>query len=294
MKAVRWALRSRLLKMAAAIVLLAAIYRAADWTAVATRLGELEMKWLGLGLLLFIPQTLVSAWRWQWLVRPVCTISLAESMRQTLAASALNLVTPSKLGDLSKAAMLPSGGAQRAAKACGVVAIEKGADVAALLLLLAAGYWAGNVLLVGGLFVMICMPAAVQWAAVNATFLSRACSLAAISLALWILHLAQIDCFLRAAGVHVPWTTSFARIPVAIFAGLLPVSFCGLGTRDAALVWRFADVAPAATMAGVGMLTALRYLVPGLLGIPCLRWPPADGKCETLLPAEPAPVGCTR
>ena len=56
----------------------------------------------------------------------------------------------------------------------------------------------------------------------------------------------------------------------AIFAGLLPVTLWGIGTRDVALVWMFADVAPAPAMAVVGMLTALRYIVPGLAGIPCL------------------------
>ena len=109
------------------------------------------------------------------------------------------------------------------------------------------------------------------------------------SLLLWLLHLIQIDLFLRAAGVAVPWFCTLSRIPLAIFAGLLPISFCGVGTRDTALIWLFSDVAEPATMAAVGMLTALRYVAPGAVGIPLLAgwWPasttkPAVGACDSL------------
>ena len=58
-----------------------------------------------------------------------------------------------------------------------------------------------------------------------------------------------------------------SRIPPAIFAGLLPLTLWGLGTRDAVLVHQFTDLAAPSTMAVVGMLTALRYVVPGAAGI---------------------------
>ncbi len=84
------------------------------------------------------------------------------------------------------------------------------------------------------------------------------------------MHLAQLHFFIRACGVDVTLATTLQRAPIALFAGLIPAAFCGIGTRDAALVWLFVDVAPAPTMAIVGMLTALRYLVPGAVGIPVL------------------------
>src|SRR5690606_35511080 len=98
----------------------------------------------------------------------------------------------------------------------------------------------------------------------------QAIALIAATFLLWSLHLWQIDFFMRAAGVTVPWPLAASRIPLAIFAGLLPLSCCGVGTRDAALVWLFADAAPASAMAVVGLLTALRYLLPGAFGIAVL------------------------
>ena len=255
----RKAILKRLVKIAAAAVLLAALYRAADWRAVAGVLASLDAGYLAAGLLLFAPQTFVSAARWKRLVAPLASISLGESLRQTLAASAMNLILPSKLGDLSKAAMLPG----EQARAGGRAVLEKAADVAALALL-----WAAGAAVAGG-FIWCCVLLAVAAAVCSARWrTSSGYWLAGSSLVLWSLHLLQIDCFLKAAGVFVPWATAAARVPAAIFAGLLPISFCGIGTRDSALVWLFSDVAAAPAMAAVGVLTALRYLVPGAAGIP--------------------------
>jgi hypothetical protein len=88
------------------------------------------------------------------------------------------------------------------------------------------------------------------------------------SIVLWTFHLAQLHLFVLSCRVDVPWTLSLERIPLALIAGLLPAAFCGIGTRDAALVFLYADVAPTATMAAVGALTALRYFIPGAAGIP--------------------------
>lgn len=254
----RKAIVKRIIKLAAAVVLLAALYRAADWRAVGRVLASLDRGYLLAGLMLFVPQTLVSAARWKRLVAPLAAISLGDALRQTLAASALNLVVPSKLGDLSKAAMLPV----ERTRAGGLAILEKVADVVALALVWAAGALAvDGFTLSGGL---LALAAAGVWTRCRS---SAGYWLTSYSLVLWTLHLLQIDCFLKAAGVFVPWTVASARIPAAIFAGLLPISFCGIGTRDSALVWLFSDLAPTPAMAAVGALTALRYLVPGAAGI---------------------------
>ncbi|MCH7479571.1 MAG: ATP synthase subunit I, partial [SAR324 cluster bacterium] len=77
-----------------AVVLLVALYTMADWRSVARTIAGLDPGYLAPALILFVPQTLVSAARWRFLATPVCRISLLEGTRQTLAASALNLVIP--------------------------------------------------------------------------------------------------------------------------------------------------------------------------------------------------------
>src|SRR6266508_1190822 len=96
----------RLTKGLVAVALLVALYWAADWRAVLGAAGDLKAGWFAAAMLLFVPQTLASALRWRALARGLCRVSVGQALRQTLAASALNLVVPSKLGDLSKAGML--------------------------------------------------------------------------------------------------------------------------------------------------------------------------------------------
>ncbi|MBI1903280.1 MAG: flippase-like domain-containing protein [Planctomycetia bacterium] len=254
-------------KIAIGAALLSALYLTVDWRSVGRVLVNLHPGLLAAALCLFVPQTLVSAWRWRVFVSGVRRISLAEALRQTLAASAFNLVVPSKLGDFSKAAMLDADRSRRARAASYVVA-EKAADVAALGVLIACG--ALGMLAWQHAAILVVLAGTALWAQRGAAErpLRRWVAVSCGSIVLWSLHLAQIHLFILAAGVGASWDQSLARVPLAIFAGLLPVSWCGLGTRDAALVVLLADIAPAPTMAAVGLLTALRYLVPGAAGIP--------------------------
>lgn len=263
-------LRSRTLKIALAVVLCAVLAWSADWRKVAETLIELDGYWFAVSLLLFVPQTVVSAVRWRWWIAPLCRISFRESAREILAASALNIVMPGKLGDISRAAMLPGLTTTLRTKAGGQAAVEKLFDLGALTALLLCGTWGAS----SFSFVM----AIALLGAIGLVEASRVrhrrekrfdfVILGASAWLLWCLHLAQIYCFMRAVGVVLPWHEVFARVPIAIFVGLLPLSFCGIGTRDSALVWLFADLAPAPAMTVVGLLTALRYLVPGAVGIP--------------------------
>ena len=244
-------------------------------------LAGLQPKYLLPAMLLFVPQTVVSAWRWKALVAPVCRISLLLAIRQTLAASALNLAVPSKLGDLSKAGMLPTRQSGERLGLAARVTAEKLADVIALTLLMAAGWLTTET---GYLAVLL---AGVWLAHLGINKVRKNWrswwSLVPGSLTLWCLHLAQFHLFLWAAGVEATPADTLTRVPLAVFAGLLPVAMMGIGTRDAALIWLFADLAPASIMAAVGLLTALRYLVPGAIGIPLLSgvWPARKSNVES-------------
>lgn len=280
-------------KSALTAVLLFALYRAADWRAVGTQLVGIDRVPLFVAILLFVPQTFVSAIRWRLIVSPLCELSVGAAIRQTLAASACNLVVPSKGGDFGKAFMLPVSGARARVMGMSGVIMEKVADVGALVALLLLGIGYGNFLgeaavswtrgpiagssvaFVAGIACLAFLLAAVGGIvrvfrrSGEERFLSRGqLAVVGASVCLWVLHLVQFDLFFKAVGVYVSWHEVFARVPIAIFAGLLPVTLCGIGTRDAALVWLFADFAPASATAVVGMLAVLRYIVPGACGIP--------------------------
>ena len=94
--------------------------------------------------------------------------------------------------------------------------------------------------------------------------------IAANSLFIWFLHLVQIWMFTIALNQHVPFLANLPLSPLAILAGLLPLTFAGVGTRDAALVFFYAPYMSAAAGAALGVLCTLRYVLPALLGLPFL------------------------
>lgn len=273
----------RLVKLTVSLVLVGALVRAADWRAVLDEARRLDPAWLVVSLVLFMPQTVLSAWRWQQWLAPLAQLTLGQSLRHTLLANAWNLIVPAKGGDFSKAACLTQLSTAERARAAGRVMIEKCADVACLFVCMALSL-GGWPTLVAGLTLLGVIVFAMSYdlrsrtrqssgplqlqnprtLASSATKITRALLATA---GLWTLHLLQIHAFLLAAGVDTPLTTTLLRAPLALFAGLVPGTFCGIGTRDSALVYLYADTAPAATMAVVGLLTSLRYLIPGAAGV---------------------------
>ena len=61
-----------------------------------------------------------------------------------------------------------------------------------------------------------------------------------------------------------------ALAPLAFLAGLLPLTFAGVGTRDAALIAFYQPYMNAPTAAALGLLCTSRYLLPALGGLPFL------------------------
>lgn len=98
----------------------------------------------------------------------------------------------------------------------------------------------------------------------------RMAMLVGSALLLWGLHVLQFVCMHRAAGGAAPDVLVWSRVPMALFVGLLPVTFAGIGTRDAALVYFLAAAAGEGPALALGVLGTLRYVVPALCGLPFL------------------------
>ncbi|HLE25359.1 MAG TPA: hypothetical protein VI935_06875, partial [Thermodesulfobacteriota bacterium] len=68
-----------------------------------------------------------------------------------------------------------------------------------------------------------------------------------------------------------PFLANLALAPLAILAGLLPLTLAGIGTRDAALIALYQPFFNAPTGAALGLLCTSRYLLPAICGLPLLR-----------------------
>jgi uncharacterized protein (TIRG00374 family) len=91
-----------------------------------------------------------------------------------------------------------------------------------------------------------------------------------ISIFIWFLHLLQIWFFILSLKAWTPFLANLALAPLAILAGLLPLTLAGIGTRDAALIALYQPFFNAPTAAALGLLCTSRYLLPAILGLPFL------------------------
>lgn len=298
----------RWISIGVSAAILIAIYWRIDVWKIIPVFGNASVFWLVVSLAMVVPLTLLTAWRLCQLMPGKNLLPFWESNRLILLASVLNLVLPSKMGDVAKSAFMAERGHLRGSLALSMVVFEKACDMLSLLVWCVfglvlyphkdgffwvmtaaiAGGFTGLALLMGsrrfaGLFFGLIArfaPGKIagkfavlheSWIEMHTFFWkdkARLIRIGATSVFIWFLHLVQIWMFTLAIREVVPFGANLALAPLAILAGLLPLTFAGIGTRDAALIFLYAAYMPSAAGAALGVLCTLRYVLPALLGLP--------------------------
>lgn len=298
----------KLVSLGVSAAILAIIYWTIDLSGLAAAFARTDPVLLTGAILMVVPITGLTAWRLCRLVPDQAQLGLGRAVRMVLGASVLNMVLPAKMGDLAKFAFIRRGDDVSGALAFAVVIFEKTADMLALLVWCALGLFlfSGDPLLFKGLAVAVgssvvagsvllaskktarlffgicgrCAPGKLRprighladsWDQMHDLFWNKkqfAFGILAFSVFLWFLHLIQIWLFILALGAPVPLLDSLALTPLAILAGLLPLTFAGVGTRDAALIFLYRPFMDPGTGAALGLLCTLRYILPALCGLP--------------------------
>ena len=292
----------RLIALSVSLGIMVFIFSQVDFVEFISQVRSLHAPSFFWALTLFIPQILFSAIRWKFMIRKKAFITLLESTQLILAASSLNLLLPSKMGDLSKGYFLKNKGKMDLKRGTNVVIFERYIDLVALGVLaltgiLVTGEWGysslvmtlfaililGGFLLIqkGGLPVLekFKLGSNIQSFLVDTgDYLGELKKnsldflwVILMSLFLWFLHLLQFYCIFLALETGISLFGVFSQVPLAILAGLIPITLAGVGTRDAALIALFSGTVPLASMVFVGLFASFRYLVPGLLGLPFLN-----------------------
>lgn len=298
----------RILAAGVSLAILAVIYHRIGAGPLLEAFAATDPSWLIGSLSLVIPLTLVTAWRLQLLMPAERRLSFGESNRLILAASSLNLILPSKLGDIAKAYFMARDHGLGQSYSLSLVLFEKASDMLSLLAWCLFGlalypdkgpvFWL-VVAAVGGLFVLLVLfLASHRFTAGLLGGLARllpagtaaklghladrldelrghlaatpglAVRVALVSLGIWLLHLVQTWLFVRALGTWMPLLDNLALAPLAILAGLVPLTFAGVGTRDAAIIVLYGAYLSPAAGAALGVLFTARYLLPALAGLP--------------------------
>ncbi len=291
----------RFVSIAVSVASLAVLYASIDRAALVEARAQTAPLLLGRSILLLVGLYQLSADRLHLLANyGGLALSAPAAVQSTFAANALNMFLPGKLGDLLKAVMMADDKPERLPKAFARGGWEKLSDLAflfvmaALPLALVGGAPAataalalfGIAALAGLVFPQLVTlplgairklaPLARSWTEVLGALRSRGPALFVLLLLTGLIclgHLVQIALMAAALGVSGPadlWAKLIALLPIVIVAGLVPLTFAGVGTRDAVLVVLLAPYIGAPTAAALGVLFLLRYLVPGLIGSPLL------------------------
>ena len=94
-------------------------------------------------------------------------------------------------------------------------------------------------------------------------------------------HFVQMWLLLTSLGLYLPVFSTIARLPLAVLAGLIPITFSGAGTRDLALIALFSPLAPIEILSAWGILCTARYFIPAIAGIPFILKRPLGIRSES-------------
>ena len=289
----------RLVSITISLGLIAILWWWVDARAIWHAAARVDRAWLWAAIAMTVPLTAATAQRFRWLADNAVTVGTAS--RLILSASTLNLILPSKLGDIAKSWVLRRQEGMGDGRALALVVLEKMLDMmsllamgtVALIVMPAAPAGATIVMLVTGggaaaLFILtlpgLPIPAnrlplklatmVGAWRGLTFWFWARrtrAVGLILVSLLIWAGHLVQIWLFARAIAPGVPFAGAAIAATLAILAGLLPLTFAGVGTRDAAMVVLFAPWLDQGEAALLGLFATLRYILPAIAGLPFVR-----------------------
>jgi len=301
----------RLVSFLVSAVILGILYYRIDLFRLGSVLLQVDLFWLSVSILMFLPTTMLSAFRLKFIAPEKVGMSLGQALKLVLSASSMNAVLPSKMGDVVKGYFISERGQVALSSAFSLVIYEKACDMLALLLWCVLGlffYPGGGLVLLGfsvvaaGGLILGCLalgsvrfttflfriiillaPGRVarplrewgdSWQEMQRCVTSRksmAAGTALISVIIWFTHLIQIWMFILALGGSVPFLNHLGLTPLALFAGLIPLTFAGMGTRDAALVYFYGSYMGPASAAALGILCTFRYVVPAFAGVPFLN-----------------------
>ncbi|WP_017327923.1 lysylphosphatidylglycerol synthase transmembrane domain-containing protein [Synechococcus sp. PCC 7336] len=305
----------RALSIGISLLILAAIYWKIDIVEMMRTFRDSDPLWMPVSLGMVVPLTMLTAWRLQQLMPSreagePNPLSFAEANRLILAASSLNMVLPSKMGDIAKSYFMREKAQLSGSLSLSMVLFEKACDMLSLLLWCAFGllvypqkdvlFWAMTVGVAGGLGLGLLLLGSqsfalfffrlgrsllpkkfkpkfdtliAAWQEMHGYFWRDRRQLLKITLTstfIWFLHLLQIWMFILALKASVPFLANLALSPLALLAGLLPLTFAGVGTRDAAFILFYQSYFDDSTGAALGLLATARYFLPAIGGLPFL------------------------
>ena len=269
-------------KVAVSVALLVVLFRRADMSAMGSQFRQMDLGWVAAALGVYALMLLVSAWRWQLLLRvQTIRVGFGHLTNSFLVATFFNNFLPSNIGgDVVRVAdTAPYAGSKTVATT--IVLLDRVLGLIALLALAAAasglaaaagipltgvGYiWVALAALLGGLLFVLRYPqrfarmmhaiaggrgAGIQVRLLNllgtvARFAEHPRRLAVAfggALAVQMLLVLFYMCAARSLSVPFPLMAASVVVPISFVVQMVPVSINGFGVREAVFAFFFASL----------------------------------------------------
>ena len=303
----------RLISLIISLLILMLIYRKIDFAGLIKVFQNSHHIWMIISVSMIIPLTILTAWRLQQLMpkkgkKSSSYLNFGEANQLILAASVLNMILPSKMGDIVKAYFMKQRGNLEGTLSLSIVIFEKACDLVSLLIWCIFGlivypdkdllFWIMTAGVASGLIICLLLLSSRKFARIffhiARKFTPKKISskiddlenswiemhryfwhdklhltkIAVTSIFIWFGHLSQIWFFTLALNASAPFIQSLALSSLAILAGLLPLTFAGIGTRDAAFIMFYQPYFSQEVGAALGLLCTSRYVLPAIAGLP--------------------------
>jgi uncharacterized protein (TIRG00374 family) len=286
-----------LLPIVVTIVIFIVIFTQIDIASFANRM-------LAVNLLMFVVAMTFTAFtvilngiRWKYLIGRYHNLSIRKSIKLTLLGFSFNFVAPSRLGDFTKAHYLKKDNVMNFSTGSSSIVFEKGLDILCLSLLSVIGVLA---LSLSNLYILVLIPVLLivfffmvghlkkigllmrreRLGNVITNFCNffeevksnRRLFLFALGMTflLWAVSIIQVYLFFLSFGAVPDMLSLFGLVPIAIIAGMIPITIAGMGTRESAMILLFPAMSEPLVL-GVGFFMTLRYVLAALAGLPATR-----------------------
>jgi uncharacterized membrane protein YbhN (UPF0104 family) len=294
------------LRVIAAVTVLLILFQIIDIRKVRGELAQADWTWFFFATTITCLSPLLAAFRLKYFLATMGVLpSYKRCLKVSLIGLSLNLLIPARGGDLAKLAILRNDFPNLPLRNfISTALLERGFDILALGLIgltSALIIQASQAAILAGVIVTIAaiglalLPLAESLPIVGkklspiaqTILISYKCK-KVLSLAFlwagffWFLVCSIMGCLLKAFDSSITLAHSLAVTPPSIFAGIVPVSLWGVGTRDGALAYFLQGVTTPAIAISAGFLyTVLVYWLLGLLGTPFLLFARRNQKGST-------------
>ena len=294
-----------LLRCAGATLALACICYIVDLQKLSNAITQADISFILSALFIAVMSPLLTSSRLKlFLLATGTQISYSRCFIANLCGLSLNLFLPARGGDLVKLAFLRKNEQPSWGILAGVALLERGFDVLALSLLGLTGS------LILGLHEAAIATGVISFAATTGLLIlprmrsmpvigkkaksfskivveaskRKVCLLNCFCVCClcWTANLLIMGLLLKAFDDSISLTYPFAVTPPSIFAGLVPVSLWGIGTRDGVLAYFLQGITTPEIAISAGFLyTVLMYWLLGLIGTPFLLFAKRNLKGST-------------